>query len=93
MAVSITRLAASGSEMWEPTYFYPFTYEASGGEGRGASPLEEACSCSAVGSQRLDGGQEFPSGLVVVFDPAGLPSEYSRGWLLHKLGVSCYLSL
>ena len=38
-------------------------------------------------------GQEFPSGLVVVFDPAGLPSEYSHSWPLHKLEVSCYLSL
>lgn len=37
-------------------------------------------------------GQELPSGLVVVFDPAGLPSEYSQGWLPHRLGMSCYSS-
>lgn len=40
-------------------------------------PWEAGGSYYVGGSQRLDVGQEFPSGLVVVFDSAGLPSEYS----------------
>lgn len=76
--------------MWEPTYFYPFTYQASGGEGRGraaldilgASPRRKPGSCSAVGSQRLDGAREYHSGLVVVFDLQDFPLN------THRVGYS-----
>ncbi|XP_054406816.1 6-phosphofructo-2-kinase/fructose-2,6-bisphosphatase 4 isoform X10 [Pongo abelii] len=54
----------------------------------GASPWEEVCNSYAGGSQRLDVGQEFPSGHVVAaFDPAGLPSGCLYSWPPQKLQV------